>query len=34
MTRATPSTATATTTTPMTDGAIRALIAQGVADAL
>ncbi|GJZ27849.1 hypothetical protein Tco_0572496 [Tanacetum coccineum] len=33
-TRTTPVTATATTTTPMTDAAIKALIAQGVADAL
>ncbi|GJS84626.1 hypothetical protein Tco_0751167 [Tanacetum coccineum] len=33
-TRTTPATTTATTTTPMTDAAIRALIAQGVADAL
>ncbi|GKA23249.1 putative reverse transcriptase domain-containing protein [Tanacetum coccineum] len=33
-TRTTPATATATTTNPMTDAAIRALIAQGVADAL
>ncbi|GJS88361.1 hypothetical protein Tco_0770997, partial [Tanacetum coccineum] len=31
---ATPATTTATATTPMTDAAIRALIAQGVADAL
>ncbi|GJW40756.1 hypothetical protein Tco_0066601 [Tanacetum coccineum] len=33
-TRTTPATATTTTTTLMTDAAIRALIAQGVADAL
>ncbi|GJU76652.1 hypothetical protein Tco_1273722 [Tanacetum coccineum] len=33
-TKTTPATATATATTPMTDAAIRALIAQGVADAL
>ncbi|GJX08035.1 hypothetical protein Tco_0195967 [Tanacetum coccineum] len=33
-TRTTPATTTATATTPMTDAAIRALIAQGVADAL
>ncbi|GKE85779.1 hypothetical protein Tco_1559521, partial [Tanacetum coccineum] len=33
-TRTTPATATATTTTLMTDAAIRALIAQGVANAL
>ncbi|GJV17768.1 hypothetical protein Tco_1363091 [Tanacetum coccineum] len=33
-TRTTPVIATATTTTPMTDAAIKALIAQGVADAL
>ncbi|GJT75655.1 hypothetical protein Tco_1042380 [Tanacetum coccineum] len=33
-TRTTLATATATTTTPMTDAAIKALIAQGVADAL
>ncbi|GJY96856.1 putative reverse transcriptase domain-containing protein [Tanacetum coccineum] len=33
-TKTTPATATATATTPMTDAAIRALIARGVADAL
>ncbi|GKA53018.1 putative reverse transcriptase domain-containing protein [Tanacetum coccineum] len=33
-TRITPATATATATTPITDAAIRALISQGVADAL